>query len=173
MTHDMAAVGKIVGFQGLNGEVKVQPLSDNPVRYESLKKVKLVSGEKKLEAIIESGWSKKNTWILKFKNFKCREEVEELKGYYIMIPKIEREELPADHFYHDEIIGLSVYTEEGKKIGVVTNIIKTGSNDVFVLKPEDSSFSREILIPARKEVIKEVNLTEKILKVRLLEGLLD
>ena len=173
MTRDMVAVGVIVGFQGLNGEVKVEPLSDNPVRYKSLVNVMLVSGEKKLEVVVEGGWNKKNIWILKFRNLECREDVEDLKGYYIMIPKKERGKLPADQFYHDEIIGLPAYTEKGEKIGVVTSIIKTGSNDVFVLKPEDPSFTRDILIPARKEVVKEVNLTEKKLKVRLLEGLLD
>lgn len=173
MNEDLVAVGKIVGFQGLKGEVKVLPLTDNPGRYNTLKKVKLVMGEKVIEAEVEKGRENKNNWVLKFKDLNTRNEVGILKGYYIMIPKEERLLLPEDHYYHDDLVGLKVYTENDELIGEVTDIIQTGSNDVFVVKPDEPSLTREILIPVLKTIVEEINLVRGILVVKLPEGLID
>ncbi|PKM83623.1 MAG: 16S rRNA processing protein RimM [Firmicutes bacterium HGW-Firmicutes-13] len=172
MSKDLIAVGKIVGFQGLKGEVKVLPLTDNPGRYNNLKEVRLVSGEKMIKAEVEKGRENKNNWVLKFKNYNSREEVDFLRGYYIMIPKEERLILPEDHYYLDDIIGMTAYNED-EKIGEVIDIIQTGSNDVFVVKPEEPSLSRDILIPALKAVVREVDLPGKRLILKLPEGLID
>ncbi len=172
MFEDLIAVGKIVGTQGLKGEVRVIPLTDYPQRFKTLNKVQLVLGQKVIESEVEKGREQKKIWVIKLKNFNSLEEVEPLKNSYIMIPREERMTLPEDRFYIDDLMGLSVYTDENK-LGVITDILTTGGNDVFVVKPEDLSYSREILIPALKAVIKEVNLIEKRVRVELPEGLLD
>lgn len=173
MDKDLAAVGKIIGVKGLRGEVKVQPLSDNFHRHRTLKEVKVIKGETLLEKAVENSSTFKNFWILKFKEIDSREEAEELKGCYLMVPKAEREELPSNSFYIDEILGLMVYDEEGEKLGEVIQVIETGSNDVFVVKAESPHLPREILVPALKDIIKEVDLEGKKMLVSLPEGLLD
>ncbi|RQD68636.1 MAG: 16S rRNA processing protein RimM [Tindallia sp. MSAO_Bac2] len=173
MERDLAAVGKIIGVKGLKGEVKVQPLSDNFHRHKNLKRVKIISGEKELDTEVEKSTTVKGFWILKFKDVNSREEADKLRGYYIMIPKAEREELPVDHYYMDDIIGSSVFEEDGDKLGKVINIIETGSNDVYVVKSESPDLPGEILIPALKDIIKEVDLEEKKIVVNLPDGLLD
>ncbi|UNC92743.1 ribosome maturation factor RimM [Candidatus Contubernalis alkaliaceticus] len=172
MSEDLVAVGKIVGSQGLKGEVKVIPLTDHPQRFKTLKKVQLVLGQRVIETEVEKGREQKNIWVIKLKNFNSLEEVKELKNSYLMIPREERMTLPQDHFYIDDLIGLMVYTEENK-LGEITDVLQAGGNDVFVVKPEDLSCSKDILIPALKEVIKEVDLREKLVRVKLPEGLLD
>ncbi len=174
MTGNLVAVGKIIGCTGLKGEVKVLPLSDYPQRFKSLSGVKLVTGERITSAQVESGREQKNLWILKFKNFDSLEAVEKFKESYIMIPREERMPLPDDRYYIDDLIGLSVFTEEEKeKLGEIKDVIQTGSNDVFVVTPHDPTYPRDILIPAIKDVVQEVSLQEKKVRVKLPEGLLD
>ncbi|RQD74589.1 MAG: 16S rRNA processing protein RimM [Candidatus Syntrophonatronum acetioxidans] len=173
MDRDLVAVGKIIGVKGLKGEIKVQPLSDNFHRHKALDRVKIIAGDKELETEVEKSATVKNFWILKFKDVLSREEAEELRGCYIMIPKAEREELPENHYYMDDIIGSFVFKDDGSKLGQVINIIETGSNDVYVVKSDDPDLPGEILVPALKDVIKRVDIKEKKIVVVLPEGLLD
>lgn len=172
MAENLVAVGKIIGYQGLKGEVKVLPLTDYPQRFKSLKKVKLVLNKKITSVEVETGREQKKLWIIKFKNYDSLEEVQPLKESYIMIPREERMALPDDRYYIDDLIGLSVFTGDNK-LGEVIDVLQTGGNDVFVVKPQDPSYPRDILIPVLKDVIEEISLQGKKVKVILPEGLLD
>ena len=79
--------------------------------------------------------------------------------------------LPSGHYYIDQIIGLDVLTEAGLNLGQVKNILKTGSNDVYVV--DNNGNGREILIPALKSVVKEINLQKSYILIELPAGLLD
>lgn len=172
MTRNLVAVGKIVGYQGLKGEVRVLPLTDYPQRLQSLKNVQLLLGNKITPVEVETGRVQQNLWVIKFKEFESLEEVEPFKQGYIMIPREERMILPDDRFYIDDLIGLSVFAED-EKLGQITDVLQTGGNDVFVVKPQDPSYPRDILIPALKDVILEISIKEKKVRVKLPEGLLD
>jgi len=82
----------------------------------------------------------------------------------------DRPPLPEGEYYHHQIIGLNVFDETGTSLGVVSEILETGANDVYVVA---AAGGREILIPALKDVLLEINLEQKRMKVHLLPGLLD
>ena len=91
------------------------------------------------------------------------------RGAIISADKSMMPSLDADEYFYDQIIGLRVSTTDGDKLGVVSDIFQTGSNDVYVVKGS----GKEYLIPAIHDVIKEINLENKSLLVQVLEGLLD
>ncbi len=82
----------------------------------------------------------------------------------------DRPPLPDGEYYHHQIIGLMVLDENDRPLGRVTEILETGANDVYVVTPSNG---RELLIPALKQVLLDVNLTAGTMRVHLLPGLLD
>jgi len=81
-----------------------------------------------------------------------------------LLPALQEEE-----YFYEQIIGLTVYTTDGNILGKITDIFETGSNDVYVVKGSD----KEYLIPAIRDVIKEINLVEDKIIIQTVEGLLD
>ncbi|MDI3540564.1 MAG: rRNA processing protein RimM [Thermosediminibacterales bacterium] len=161
-------VGKILSTQGNKGEVKVWPLTDDITRFEKLKTV-YIDIENKLQPFgIERVWYHKNFIILKFLGINTIEEGQKLKNCYIKIRKEDAIKLPPGHYFLFEIIDSKVITMNGEFLGIITEIIKTGSNDVYVVKQKSG---KEIYIPAIKEVVKEIDIKNKIVKIELLEGL--
>ena len=96
--------------------------------------------------------------------------VEKYKGSDIVIDKNDLDELPEDEYYYYELIGLDVYTDEDKKLGSLYDVLKTGANDVYVIKTDEG---KEILIPVIEDCIKKVDLEAKRVTVHLLKGLLE
>jgi len=169
-SDELLTIGKIVKPQGLQGEVKVLPLTDLPQRFDLLSQVQvLLADHRVLSLSIERVRYYKGFVYLKFKGYTSIAHVESLVGGLLQIERSEAVDLPEGHYLHFDIIGLTAYTEEGQKLGVVTDILSTGSNDVYVVKAQHD----EYLIPATTEVIKKVDLTEKILVIHPLEGLLS
>lgn len=170
----MISVGKIVGFHGVKGEVKVFPLTDDPGRFEKLERVFLTNKDNaddytNVAHIEKTFWHKGNV-VIKFKEFQNKNEVEFLKNYFIKILKEERPELDEGEYYYDEIIGLKVFDNiEGDYLGEIIEIKETGSNDVYVVR----DMEKEILLPALEQVIKKIDLNSGIMKVELMEGLMD
>ncbi|KPU28238.1 16S rRNA processing protein RimM [Caloranaerobacter sp. TR13] len=162
---DFIKVGKIVNTHGIKGELKVLPLTDDMTRFEELEYVYVE--KQKIE--IENVWYKKNLVILKFKGLDNINEVLCLKGKYVYIDKENAIELPEDTYFIFQIIGLNVYLKNGNFLGVIKDVIQTGSNDVYVVKNDN----REYLIPAIKEVIKEINLDDNKVIIDPLEGMIE
>jgi 16S rRNA processing protein RimM len=106
--------------------------------------------------------------ILSFREIKRVEEAAELVGDSVYVSKEILAALPPDEFYDYQLRGLTVKTEGGVLLGILEEIIPTGTNDVFVVRKE----GREVLIPATDEVVVRVDLREKVLVVHPLEGLL-
>jgi len=106
---------------------------------------------------------------MKLKGCNSISEAEKLKGVEIGIPEKWLWPLGVDEYYHFQIIGLDVYTDTGLHLGEVKDIFPTGSNDVYTVKKG----RKEYLIPAIKEVIKEVDLQRKRIIIHPIEGLLD
>lgn len=107
--------------------------------------------------------------LLKCKGIEDKKEAEKYKGLYLKIDRKDAKELPEDTYFIADLLGLEVYTEEGRNLGIVEDIFPTGSNDVYVVK--DPETGKQVLLPAISEVIKDINLKEKKIIVHLLEGL--
>lgn len=162
---DFIKVGKIVNTHGIKGELKILPLTDDMTRFEDLEYVYVE--KQKIE--IEDVWYKKNFVMLKFKGFDNINDVLCFKGKYVYVDKENAIELPEDTYFIFQIIGLNVYLKNGKFLGEIKDVIQTGSNDVYVVKNDN----REYLIPAIKEVIKEINLDDKKVIINPLEGMIE
>lgn len=162
-------IGQIINTFGHKGEVKVYPLTDNPMRFKKLKKA-LVETSKGLQTFtIEQARLHQKFAIIKFLEISNMNEAIELKNCYMMIPEEETVKLPEDNFYVYQLIGLHVYENE-QCLGELVEVLETGSNDVYVVK---NAQSKEILIPALKSVVKKINLDNKRIDVELPLGLLD
>lgn len=163
-------IGEIVNTQGHLGEVRVWPTTDFPERFRELKEVYINAGGKLTTYHIERVRYHKQFVIVKFTEVPDMNSAEALKGALLQIDREALIPLPADTYYFFDIIGLKVFTDAGDNLGTITDIIQTGGNDVYVVKPPAG---RDILIPALKQVVKEINPAEKKMIVELLPGLLD
>jgi 16S rRNA processing protein RimM len=164
------SIGKIIGIFGKGGEVKVELLTDFPERFKKLKKVYLEDKKGIQELNIENVSFRENFVIIKFSEIENIKGAKKLLNKYIKVDKKNLVKLKKGQYYYFEIIGMDVETTEGKKLGKIKEIIKTGSNDVYVVENEEKG---EILIPGLKEVVKEIDLKNKIMKVSLLKGILN
>jgi 16S rRNA processing protein RimM len=166
-------VGKIVNTHGVKGEVKVFAITDFPEhRFRKGSKLFLHLPHENTPPVltIQSARQHKNTYIVQFNEFASINEVEKLKGGVLQVPWEERIELEADEFYYDDIIGCEVWTDEGKPIGKIKEILVTGANDVWVVEANEG---KDILLPYIDDCILEVDVAMKRVKVHLLEGLVE
>ncbi|ADL13171.1 ribosome maturation factor RimM [Acetohalobium arabaticum] len=168
MDEELIDIGKITRHQGNKGEVRVLPLTDYPERFEFLERAILVKDNKKEEVIVEDMRYHKQFIVLKFAEFDDIGTAIEHKDFMVKIPESEAIELPEGHYYLHEIIDLKVVTVDGQNLGKVTDILETGSNDVYVVQ----SGSKEHLIPGTKEVIKQIDLEAKEMVIKPIKGLI-
>ncbi len=166
---DYLIIGKTISAQGNKGELKVMPLTDDITRFERLNSTYLdISGELKLFKI-EDVWYHKNNVIIKFVGLDSIEDTEDIKKCYLKIKREDAIELPPGHFFIFELIGCRVFTIDGNYLGRINDILETGSNDVYVVEHENNKL---IYIPAIKDVVKEIDIENKLIKIKLIEGLI-
>lgn len=163
-------VGVITTTHGLKGEVKVFPTTDDVNRFNELKELFLDTGKELIPLKIEGMKYFKQFMILKFKEFNDINEIEKYRGKDLVISRENAMKLEEDEYFICDLIGLDVFTEDGNKLGVLTEILTTAANDVYVVETENK---KEILIPSIKQCILDTNLTDKKIIVHLLDGLLD
>jgi len=151
-------IAKIQAHQGLNGWLKIYSYSESKKKFSNYKHFFVIKNETYVRLDVEDIQVTKSIKI-KFKNFSLREDSDEYIGKNLYIDREQLVELDDNQYYWNDLIGLDVYLEEGEQIGVVKDIIETGSNDVLVIK---GSKGEEILIPyVFGESIKKVILNEK------------
>ncbi len=149
-------IAKIQAHQGLNGWLKVYSYSETKQKFSEYKYFFIQKGNNTIRLDIEDISIGKSIKV-KFKNFNCREDSQDYIGEEIFINEDQLDVLEANQFYWKELIGLTAYLNNGKKIGIVSDIIETGSNDVLVIKGEE-----EILVPyIFGESVMEVVVEEK------------
>lgn len=163
-------IGQIVNTFGIKGQVKIVPFTDDITRFDELKEIYVEKkNELKLFQIEQVNY-KKNMVILKLKGIETVEEAEKLRNCYLKIDRKDAKKLPKDTYFIVDLLGLDVYTDEGKLLGKVDDIYNAGSSDIYVVKDE---LGRQILLPAIKDVLKEVDLENQKIIVHLIKGLVD
>lgn len=171
MSKEYIAIGKIVNTQGHRGEVRIIPMTDFPERFFEMDEV-LIQQNGKIRALtIDSARPHKQFIIVKFKEIPDMTAAEKLKEALIVITRDQLKELPPDTWYIHDLIGMSVLTESGEKIGTLVDVLTTGANDVYLVKTINGS--KDILLPAIKDVILDVNIDTKTMTVFLMPGLVD
>ncbi|MGI5912090.1 MAG: ribosome maturation factor RimM [Syntrophomonadaceae bacterium] len=170
MEEELISIGKIMGTYGYQGFVRIMPLTDFPERFKHLRKVFLCHNNTVKEVIIEEVSLHKQAYLLKIEGIDSRETAQEYRNALLQIEESQLYPLPDGYYYHFQLQGLQVYDEDKGFLGELVEIIETGANDVYVVKSQKYG---EILLPAIKNVIMEVNLQEKKMLVKLLPGLVN
>lgn len=161
-------LGQIVNTFGIKGFVKVVPYTEDVSRFEQLNKVFLVKSDIKSEYEIEEVKYHKNFVLIKFKNINTVEDAENLRNYYIQVKREDLGEPEEGTYYIADLIGINVYSDDGKFLGVLEDIYNTGSNDIYVVREKNG---KQILLPAINDVIKEIDVTDRKILVHLIKGL--
>ena len=163
MSDNMIIIGKITGPQGVRGEVRVMPLTDFPERFKDLK-IALLDDGKRLP--VESVRYHQQVILLKFAGLDDRNSIEHLRGKLIQIERKDLVPLPEGHYHVFDIIGLSVYNEEEECLGKISDVLQTGSNDVYVVEQQNK---QPLLIPGLKSVVLHVDIAGGKMTVKLQE----
>lgn len=168
---DYFDIGVIVKPQGIKGEIRVMPVTDDPARFGWLDEVEVSQngGPRKVYRL-EEARHQPPLVILKLAGVNDRNAAERLTGGILQIPPEKALPLEEDEYYIRDLIGMDVWTEAGEKLGVLTEVLHTGANDVYMVKTPDK---KEILIPAIKQCILSVQPAARRMQVFLPEGLRD
>ncbi|MCR5420246.1 MAG: ribosome maturation factor RimM [Lachnospiraceae bacterium] len=169
MEH-LLQVGILSSTHGIHGEMKVFPTTDDMRRFKKLKTVLLDTGTGKIELKIEGVKFFKQFVILKFEGYDSINDIEKYKGRSIYVTRENAVKLKEDEYYMADLIGMTVYDDNDNKLGEICDILQTGANDVYVISSEEYN---EILLPAIKQCVLEVDVAGNRMRVHLPEGLLD
>lgn len=162
-------IGQIVNTNGLKGVVKVNPFTDDISKFEELKYIYIqLKSELKKVKIEQVRYNKKQV-LLKLEGIDSIEEAEKYRNFYLKIEKKSQEELGEDTYYIVDLIGINVYSENDEYLGTIEDVFPTGSNDVYVVK---DNLGKQILVPAIAEVVKEVELKNKKMVIKIIPGLI-
>ena len=107
--------------------------------------------------------------LVKFTEYPAREDVEFIRNWPVFVRTADRPALPAGEYYHHQLIGLSVLTDEDQKLGQVAELLETGANTVFIVRNAEGA---ELLLPDIPDVVLGIDLDAKEMRVHLLPGLL-
>ena len=162
-------VGVISSTHGIRGEVKVFPTTDDVNRFKKLKKVYLETGKEQIPLEVQSVKFFKQFAILKFKGIDNINDMEMYKGKSLLVDREDAVPLEENEYYIADMIGMEVYTEDGKKFGILKDVMETGANDVYII---DSEKHGEILVPAIKQCILCVDMEQNRIEIHLMDGLI-
>lgn len=168
--EDLLKVGVITGTHGVRGEVKVYPTTDDIRRFTWLKECILDDGRQQIPLVAEGCKFLKNQAILKFKGYDTIEAVEGYRGAGLWVDREHAVPLEEGEFYIADIIHAEVYEEDGTCLGILTDVMETGANDVYVVKMNNQ---KELLIPAIPQCIVDVDTEKPRITVRLMKGMLE
>ncbi len=179
--EDFFQVGVITSTHGLQGEVKVYPTTDDSKRFRRLKEVILSKGEVVgRQDSFRAPWQEgtvlkiervkyfKQFVILKFEGVDSIEEADKYRRASLLVSRDNAVRLAKDEYFIADLIGLAALDEEGNKIGVVKDVLQTGANDVYVIS---MNTGKELLLPAIRQCVLEVDVEAGYIRVHVLEGL--
>ena len=166
--EQLLQVGVISSTHGVRGEVKVFPTTDDVKRFKKLKQVILDTGREHLTLEIEGVKFFKQFVILKFKGIDNINDIEKYKGKSLLVDRANAVKLHKNEYFVADMIGLQVFTEDGEEFGVMKDVMETGVNDVYII---DSPKHGEVLIPAIKQCILDVDIEARKMVIHLMEGL--
>ncbi len=161
---DFVAVGQVLGAHGRDGGLNIKVLSDVPNRFDP-GQVLVIDGRP--FNVARSRATGPDTRILWLEEVSGRDQARPLQGLWLSIPEKDVPEPREGEYFHYQLVGMSVYTEEGELLGNIGQILETGSNDVYVIEGP----AGELLVPATGEVVRNVDVQGGRMTVRLLEGL--
>lgn len=163
---DYTIIGQIINTHGIRGQLKIYPITSDIERFRSLKRVFI--GESKVECNVSSVMIKKGLVIIALKEYSNINEVTSFVKSYLFVSDEDRVVLPKDNYFIHDLVGCKIIDAKEGFVGELVDVIQGAANDVYVVKNGDA----EILIPAVKEFIKNVDVLSKEIHVELIEGMI-
>lgn len=164
---DLLKVGVITSTHGLRGEVKVFPTTDDVRRFKKLKEVIFdADGERRSLEIAGVRFFKQQV-ILRFKGIDNINDVENYKGKSLYVTRDKAVRLEKDEYFIGDMLGMEVVSDEGEALGILKSVMETGANDVYVVEGSE----KELLLPAIKQCILDVDIRQRKMTVHLMKGL--
>jgi len=161
----------VVGFlrrpHGVKGDLLMDVQTDFPERLKT--GLTVFVGDAYRPMVIASRRPHAAGMLVRFRGIKTPEDAGHYRNTRVYVPTADRPELPEGEYYHHQLIGLSVVTDENRDLGVLVDILETGANDVYVVRDAEGV---ELLLPAIPPVILEVRLADRQMRVHLLDGLI-
>jgi 16S rRNA processing protein RimM len=160
----------VVGFlrrpHGVKGELLMDVHTDFPERLKTGRTVFV--GDSYQPMVLASLRQHGGGMLVRFRGIKSPEEAGQYRNTWVYVPTADRPALPEGEYYHHQLIGLNVVTDEGRELGVLVDVLETGANDVYVVRDADRN---ETLLPAIPAVVLEIRPADRQMRVHLLEGL--
>ena len=166
--EDLLQIGVITTTHGVRGDVKVFPTTDDPMRFKKLKQVILDTGKEQIELEFAGARFFKNLVILKFKGIDNINDVEQYRQKSLYVTRENAVPLGENEYFIADLIGLKVVSDEGEELGELSDVLQTGANDVYVVSKENTP---DLLIPAIRDCIRQVDIENGTMQVHLLAGL--
>ena len=163
-------VGVITSTHGIKGEVKVFPTTDDAKRFKKNMELILDTGKEELLLSVENVKFFKQFVILKFKGIDNINDIEKYKTKSLYVTRANAVKLRKDEYFIADLLGIDVWEDNEEKLGTLKDVIETGANDVYVIALEDGT---ELLVPAIKECILDVDVENRKMIIHVMEGLRD
>lgn len=170
MITDYFKVGEIASTHGLKGDVKVFPTTDDINRFKGLKECVIRTKKRELAVEVTNCKFVGKFAVLKFKGFDDINDVEQFKHCGIYVAREDAVDLDEDEFYVADLIGVDVFDEDDNKIGILTEVIPTGANDVYTIQKSDDE-NDTVLVPAIKDCIKSIDIENNRMVIHMMKGL--
>ena len=157
----------------MRGEVRAEPLTDEPQRLARLGPCRLrwPGGAVQAAEAVGARQGPRRTWLLRFKEVTSRTQAERLRGALVEIPEDQVPPLPEGRYYLFQVVGLAVYDEGGRCLGTVREVWRSPAHDIWVVGLPRRGRTRELLVPAVREIVRSVHPDQGRVVVRLPEGL--
>lgn len=167
--NEYLAVGKVINTHGVKGELKVMPITSDISRFDYLLFVSVNYEGTYKEYRVLNCRVHKDFVLITLKGIENMNDAEKLKGQELFVHRKHAKPLDEDEFFICDIIGMEVY-EGDTFLGTLTDVLETGSNDVYIITDKDR---KELLLPALKSVVEKVDLEGRRMQVKIPEGLID
>ena len=173
-SQELVAVARIIGAHGREGEIRVRSTSNVPDRFDEGQSLELSKDGatpigRTFEIIRSRTTITKGTeeLILQFRGVRDRDQAISLTDQWLCVAQSDVPAAEEGEYFHYQLIGLKVRTADGDDLGELTEILETGSNDVYVVVGAEG----EVLVPALGNVVKEIDIAAGSMTVDLPEGL--
>lgn len=163
-------IGVISSSHGVRGEAKIYPTTDDIRRFDDLSYCYMEHKGEMIRLDVSHVKYVKGMPVVQFSQFSSIDDVMKYKNHDLFIPREEAVDLEEDEYYIADLIDLHVITDTGITLGILTDVMETGSNDVYIVTGEDG---KEILLPAIRDCIRSVDFEAGTMTVHLMPGLLD
>jgi len=157
----LAQIGRIVGAHGTRGQVKVEPLTDFPIRLTTGTRVKINEDWR----VVKEFFIHKERPILRLEGITDRNAAEALRGSFVEAILTGRPPMGPDEFLVDDLVGLAVRTTDGQELGVIDDVLRYPAQDLLKIG--------ELLIPLVHEFVTSIDLDQGTLEVRLIPGMIS